>query len=594
MKTKVILSFVCFVLSIAAIAQPVNRFNYQAVARNASGSILATQPVGIRITIENGAGGPSLYTETHLVLTNQFGLFTLQIGAGTPISGNFNSIVWSNGNQWLKVDMDPTGGNSYTPMGESQLLSVPFANYAASGGNTYTAGTGIDITSNVISNTGVTSVTAGTGLSGGTITTTGTISMPNVGTAGTYGSASLIPVITTDAQGRVTNVTTTSVSGGGYTGGTGITIVGNVINSVWTANGNNIYNNNTANVGIGTTTPGYLLHIAGGGASTTLSNNTTAAGIGLAGQNSAAAGAGAGHGLFGATQQSGGYGVLAENLNAAGTGLVAVGNNLATYTLPTGGAGGAFYGDLTGAYGFSAANTGYGVYGKATNATSAYGVVGAANNVAGAAPTSGVGGAFSGFNYGVSGYQTNGAPSTQTAAGYFANTDPSTTLVEAWSVANTHYKIWQNTAGTVATCVPDLNGNAVTLHAPETPEFYFQDYGQAQLSNGRAHISIDPILAKNVTINELHPLRVFVQLEGDCNGVYVTNKTATGFDVVELNNGTSNVAFQWSIICNVADAQIGSRTSRFADLRFEPGPVSDMQPLRDTQPQSRAVMGLQK
>lgn len=58
----------------------------------------------------------------------------------------------------------------------------------------------------------VTSVTAGTGLSGGTITTSGTISMPNVGTASTYGSASQVPVITTDAQGRVSGVTNTSIS----------------------------------------------------------------------------------------------------------------------------------------------------------------------------------------------------------------------------------------------------------------------------------------------------------------------------------------------------------------------------------------------
>lgn len=44
----------------------------------------------------------------------------------------------------------------------------------------------------------VTSITAGTGLSGGTITGSGTISMPNVGTVGTYSG------VTTDAQGRVT------------------------------------------------------------------------------------------------------------------------------------------------------------------------------------------------------------------------------------------------------------------------------------------------------------------------------------------------------------------------------------------------------
>lgn len=52
----------------------------------------------------------------------------------------------------------------------------------------------------------VTSVTAGTGLSGGIITTSGTISLPNVGTAGTYES------VTTDAQGRVTAGTNRSVN----------------------------------------------------------------------------------------------------------------------------------------------------------------------------------------------------------------------------------------------------------------------------------------------------------------------------------------------------------------------------------------------
>jgi len=55
----------------------------------------------------------------------------------------------------------------------------------------------------------VTSITAGTGLDGGTITDSGTISMPNVGTPQTaVGSGLVIPVISTDAQGRVTALTT--------------------------------------------------------------------------------------------------------------------------------------------------------------------------------------------------------------------------------------------------------------------------------------------------------------------------------------------------------------------------------------------------
>lgn len=58
------------------------------------------------------------------------------------------------------------------------------------------------------------SISAGTGLTGGgDITTNRTISMPNVGTAGTYGDSGNFPIITTDAQGRVTGVTTQAIGG---------------------------------------------------------------------------------------------------------------------------------------------------------------------------------------------------------------------------------------------------------------------------------------------------------------------------------------------------------------------------------------------
>jgi hypothetical protein len=109
--------------------------NYQAVARDVSGNILANQAVGLRLTIEDGAGGPVLYQERQVPTTNQFGLFTVKLGNGTVLSGTWAGIDWSNGNQWLKVDMDPTGGNSYVTMGESELLAVPFANYAMKSGD---------------------------------------------------------------------------------------------------------------------------------------------------------------------------------------------------------------------------------------------------------------------------------------------------------------------------------------------------------------------------------------------------------------------------------------------------------------------------
>lgn len=97
-----------------------------------------------------------------------------------------------------------------------------------------------------------------------------------------------------------------------------------------------------------------------------------------------------------------------------------------------------------------------------------------------------------------------------------------------------------------------------------------------KLVNGRAHITIDPILAKNIIVNESHPLKVYITLEGECNGVYVTNKTAGGFDVIELNGGTSNVDFSWSIVATMRDQTVISydgktRTAKY-DKRFEKAP----------------------
>jgi len=48
-----------------------------------------------------------------------------------------------------------------------------------------------------------------------------------------------------------------------FTAGTGLSWSGTTLNSVWTASGNNISNNNSGNVGIGTTSPGQKLHVNG-------------------------------------------------------------------------------------------------------------------------------------------------------------------------------------------------------------------------------------------------------------------------------------------------------------------------------------------
>jgi hypothetical protein len=116
-------------------AQAPQRFNYQGVARDASGTELVNITVGLRLTIRVGsASGTSVYQETHTPTTNAFGVMSVQVGGGSGGSG-FSSIDWGSDSYYLQAELDPAGGTTYQNMGTSQLLSVPYALYAANGGS---------------------------------------------------------------------------------------------------------------------------------------------------------------------------------------------------------------------------------------------------------------------------------------------------------------------------------------------------------------------------------------------------------------------------------------------------------------------------
>jgi hypothetical protein len=75
--------------------------------------------------------GTPVYIETHSITTNAQGLVNMEIGGGTVVSGNMNSIEWGTDEFFTKIEMDPAGGTSYLEMGTSQLLSVPYSLDAA-------------------------------------------------------------------------------------------------------------------------------------------------------------------------------------------------------------------------------------------------------------------------------------------------------------------------------------------------------------------------------------------------------------------------------------------------------------------------------
>ncbi len=115
-------------------------FNYQAVIRNTAGEIIANQEVGIEISILQGSvSGTVVYSEDFFPVTNDFGLINIIIGNGDAKVGSFAGINWSTANYFIKIAVDINGGTSFVDMGTTQLLSVPFANYAFSTAQAVTA-----------------------------------------------------------------------------------------------------------------------------------------------------------------------------------------------------------------------------------------------------------------------------------------------------------------------------------------------------------------------------------------------------------------------------------------------------------------------
>jgi hypothetical protein len=250
--------------------------------------------------------------------------------------------------------------------------------------------------------------------------------------------------------------------------------------------------------------------------------------------------------LWGVNEGSNGSGVIGRS-----------GGGASVYIVNAGGAFSSATG--TGLYATSGSGTGTGGAFTGNNLGSVYTL------------TDGSGVAGTGLSIGVYGYATGDG--NDRWGGYFvAATNANAYAYVGGRTGGTNYKI--NGPGTVSTMVKDLNGEYVNMFCPESPEVLFQDYGTGKLVNGRAYIQLDPIFAKNIYVDEAHPMKVFIQLEGDCKGVYVTNKSKNGFEVIELQGGTSNVAFSWTVVANRANTydENGNLDSRFQDIRFPKSP----------------------
>ena len=130
-------------------AQAPQGFNYQATVRNNSGQLLLNQIVLVKFNIlQNSATGTLVYSENQNANTDDLGHIALMVGQGTATTGTFSTINWANGSYYLGIELNT--GSGYVAMGTTQLLSVPYALYANSAGNSQSQGkTSIILTGNI-------------------------------------------------------------------------------------------------------------------------------------------------------------------------------------------------------------------------------------------------------------------------------------------------------------------------------------------------------------------------------------------------------------------------------------------------------------
>ena len=266
---KALISILLFAINISIFAQTPESFKYQAVIRDATGTVLANQNIGFKLSIlQNSEIGTVVYSETFNTTTNNYGLVNLLIGEGIPVTGTFSAINWSENTHYLKIEIDQTGGNSYEFLGTSKFHSVPYALQSKSteeiqgkiiSTNMPSAGQVLKwngtewapADDNTTGGSGVDGVVDGASVSG-TIAKTLTLSRSNGLTPLTVNFNDEINDNDSDSLNeiQVLNFSNDTL----YLSNGGQIYLGKYSN-LWTSHGNDIFNSNTKNVGVGLENP---------------------------------------------------------------------------------------------------------------------------------------------------------------------------------------------------------------------------------------------------------------------------------------------------------------------------------------------------
>jgi hypothetical protein len=131
--------------------------------------------------------------------------------------------------------------------------------------------------------------------------------------------------------------------------------------------------------------------------------------------------------------------------------------------------------------------------------------------------------------------------------------------------------------GWKAAAIPQRDGTRRLLHALESPDARFEDFGRARLRHGRARVRLDPAFASAIQRSDYH---VFLSAEGECETLFVARRTSHGFEVREQGGGRSGARFSYRVVGKRRD--VSGR--RFARAVLPAPPVL---PARDLPPRLR-------
>lgn len=95
------------------------------------------------------------------------------------------------------------------------------------------------------------------------------------------------------------------------------------------------------------------------------------------------------------------------------------------------------------------------------------------------------------------------------------------------------------------------NGERVIAYSPESATATIEDVGTGRLAGGVANVRLDPSFA---ALTDKRWYYVFLTPLGDTRGLYVSVKTATGFQVRETERGRGNLEFDYRIVAHPIDA----------------------------------------